>query len=278
LAYLGLKRQAAALEAFEAFLADATRPPPGKRERAQSYQTDLRTRVARLDASALPPDAEVGVDGSARGTTPLARSIYLDPGAHEISICLSGTPGVIREPVNARAGQAIEVTLHPDPPAVAMVASTAATPSSPLPDSAGDVSPPTASGPWFASTRARTGAIAAAAGGVVLLGVGLTFGLLAQREGDNLTSDSRRAISTQPVLFDPNKQSSGQADQRLETIFVSAGAVALAGGIVLYALNRHRAAESGASGKSIPARAAYVLTGTPLFGPGLAGGSLRMRF
>ena len=89
LAYLGLGTQAAALEAFEAFLADATHPPPGKREQAESYQTELSTRVAQLDASALPPGAEVGVDGRGHGTTPLARSIYLDPGAHEISISLS---------------------------------------------------------------------------------------------------------------------------------------------------------------------------------------------
>jgi hypothetical protein len=278
LAYLGMGRQAAALEAFEAFLADASHPPSGKREQAQSHQTDLRTRVARLDASALPLGAEVGVDGSGRGRTPFARSIYLDPGPHEISIRLSATAGVIREPVNARPGQTVEVTLHPDPPAIAAVAPPAAAHQAPRLDPAGEPPPPAMSEPWLSSRGAGTGAIAAAAGGLVLLGAGVTFGILAQREGDSLTRDSRSATDAHPVLYDPHKQSSGKADQRLETVFVSAGAVALAGGIVLYALNRRRATESSAAGKSVRAGTGYVLTGAPLFGPGLAGANLRMRF
>jgi hypothetical protein len=274
LAYLGLRRPAAALEAFEAFLAESTHPPPGKREEAQSHQTQLLAQVARLDTSALPPGAEVIVDGSGRGKTPLPRSVYLDPGPHEISIFLSTSAARISQPVEARAGQVVAVELHPDPPAVATLAPTAATPLTPQVDWRSGGGPPPASHLGLYSTSA----IVAAAGGIVLLGVGATFGILAQRAGDSLTRDSQRATPTQPVFYDPGKQQSGRTDQRLEVIFLGAGAATLGASIVLFGLNRHHAAERSASGKSILARAGSAATGSPLLGPGLVGANVRMQF
>ena len=280
LACVGLQRSAAALEEFETFLDEATHPPSGTREEAQRHVTDLRARVAWLDPNMVPSGAEIIVDGNRRGTTPLARWIYLDPGRHEISIRVSGVAAVIREPVNARAGEAVEVTMDLDPSAPTIAAETRAAAMSPAVrlNFAGETPPPAASKPWLSSTGARNGAILAMAGGVVLLGAGLTFGLLAQRAGDSLTNASRSATPTKPAVLDPQTQNSGKADQRLETILVGAGAVALTGGILLYALNRHRAAGSSASVKSIPARAGYALIGAPLFGSGLAGARLRMQF
>jgi hypothetical protein len=274
LAYLGLRRPSAALEAFEAFLAESTHPPPGKRQEAQSHQSQLLTQVARLDTGALPPGAEVIVDGIGRGRTPLPRSVYLDPGPHEISILLSTSAAPISQPVEARAGQVVTVELHPDPPAVATLAPTAATPPTPEVGWRSESGPPAAShsGPY------STSAIVAAAGGIVLLGVGATFGILAQRASDSLTSDSQRATPTQRVVYDPGKQRSGRTDQRLEAIFLGTGAASLGASIVLFGLNRHHVAERSASGKSILARAGYTATGSPLLGPGLVGANVRMQF
>jgi hypothetical protein len=275
LAYLGLRRPAAALEAFEAFLAESTHPPPGKREEAQSHQTQLLTQVARLDTSALPPGAEVIVDGGGRGRTPLPRSVYLDPGPHEISIFLSTSAARINQAVEARAGQVVAVELHPDPPAVATLPPAAATPVTPQVGWRSEGGPPAAS----PSGLYPTSAIVAAAGGILLLGVGATFGILAQRAGDSLTSDSQRATATQQrVVYDPGKQQSGRTDQLLEAIFLGTGAATVGASIVLFGLNRHHAAERSASGKSILARAGYAATGSPLFGPGLVGANVRMQF
>ena len=274
LAYLGLRRPAAALEAFEAFLAESTHPPPGKREEAQSHQTQLLTEVARLDTGALPPGAEVIVDGIGRGRIPLSRSVYLDPGPHEISILRSTSAARISQAVEARAGQVVAVELHPDPPAVAAGAPTAATPLTPQVDWRSEGGPPAVSHSGLYSTTAMV----AAAGGIVLLGIGATFGILAQRAGDSLTSDSQRATPTQRVFYDPGKQSSGRTDQRLEAIFLGTGAATLGASIVLFALNRHQAAERSASGKSILVRAGHAATGSPLLGPGLVGANVRMQF
>jgi hypothetical protein len=70
---------------------------------------------------------------------------------------------------------------------------------------------------------------------VVLLGAGVTFGVLAQNEGDSLTRDSANGAVTHMVTFDPDKESRGTAYQTFQVIGLITGAAALAAGIVVYA-------------------------------------------
>jgi hypothetical protein len=55
LAYLGLRRDAEALSAFEQFLAEAPDAPADKRRRAEQYRDTLRARLATTAAEPAPP-------------------------------------------------------------------------------------------------------------------------------------------------------------------------------------------------------------------------------
>ena len=200
-----------------------------------------------------------------------------------IGLPRSGAARILHLPVHERctyqpaggggAGQVVAVELHPDPPAVAPLAPAGAAPVTPQVGWRSEGGPPAASHSGLYSTSA----IVAAAGGIVLLGVGATFGILAQRAGDSLTSDSQRATPTQRVVYDPGKQQSKhRSATRMD--LPGTGAATVGASVVLFSLNRHHAAERSASGKSILARAGYAATGSPLLGPGLVGANVRMQF
>ncbi|HMF40701.1 MAG TPA: tetratricopeptide repeat protein [Polyangia bacterium] len=110
------------------------------------------------------------------------------------------------------------------------------------------------------SRRRKITALSLGAAGVGLVGAGLVFGLLAQRESDSLTNDSQRATDNHPTLFDPGKESRGLAYQRLEYVGLVAGAVAVATGAVIYAISRRR------------------ITVEPVAGHSVAGASLQLMF
>jgi hypothetical protein len=278
LAYLGLGQNAAALEAFEAFLAGATRPPEGKREQAQRHRDNLRPRVARVELASDPTGAEVTVDGRAYGSTPLGRTIYLDPGSHELAARIRSTGAGAVERIAAAAGQELKVTLKLAPArvSVAQVPLRASLAAGPAPTSSA-TNGSTENLPREADSRSRAQAwtIVAVSGGVALLGAGLTFGLLTRHYGNGLTADSQARAG-----FDPKKEDNGLKYQTLEEVFLTVGAVALVGGVVAYALERrHAARESAASGRrSASSRAAWSLTGAPVLGPALAGARVGVLF
>ena len=86
-------------------------------------------------------------------------------------------------------------------------------------------------------TGMKWAGISVAAAGGVLVGAGIVFGILAKREGDDLTQ-----IDQQHGVFDPGKESNGRRDQVLEAIFIGTGVAALATGTVLYLLGMRDAA------------------------------------
>jgi hypothetical protein len=296
LAYLGLGRNAAALAAFDNFLASAESPPPGKREKAEHYLTDLRGRVARLDLGAVPSGTEVTVDEHSYGTTPLDRTIYLDPGSHQLSARMTATGTTSVERIAAFAGHTLKITLSVGPMAIAVsslpppAAPPAGSPSpSPSPSSSSSSSSSSTSSFTRASetddasrsrrpSHAKEWAMVVGGGGVALLGAGVTFGILARREGDSLTRDSNQGSVTSPFPYDPQKQANGLADQTLETIFIGAGAVALVGGVVFYLLYHRSASGVATASRPASARATWSLTATPLVGPSLAGADMGVSF
>src|SRR6185369_9025119 len=263
LAYRGLGRNAAAVEAFEAFLAGATHPPAGTREQAQRYHDELRARVARLQLASEPPGAEVSVDGRSYGPTPLGRAIYLEPGRHELRARHPSSAALAVEPIVVSAGQSLNVTLTlatppgaatRDPKPVAMVAP----PAAPTARQVGTAGAPP---PVEPRSRATTWTVVAAGGGLALLAAGVTFELIARHYSGALTDDSRRG-ETQPVDFVPAKEDNGLEFQTLGYVFLGAGAAVLAGSAVAYALQRRHAPEARA--QRGPARAAWALIGAPV--------------
>jgi len=236
LAYVGLGRSADALEAFERFLAEAPDAPPAAREKAEANRRGLRPRVAALTITTDFGGAEVLVDGRRRGTTPLPRPLYVEPGSHQFAARRPGGAPGPAQVVEVAAGAALGLRLIPGPAASLSLAPASAPPAAPAPAllaASRDQSPPP-----DRDARVRRGwAFAAGAAGVALLGAGLTFGLLAKHEGDNVTSDSMN--SPKPPMpqtpFNPNDQTLGDRFDTLMTISLSAGAVALLTGVIVFA-------------------------------------------
>jgi hypothetical protein len=84
-----LGRSAAALDAFERFLAEAPDAAAERRRDAEVLLNELRPRVGFVRVLA-EPGAEIAVDGQPAGTAPLRRTIPVDPGSHQLT---ARTPG-----------------------------------------------------------------------------------------------------------------------------------------------------------------------------------------
>jgi tetratricopeptide (TPR) repeat protein len=112
--YQGLGRKAAALDAFERFLAEAPSAPPEMRAHAQRAVQALRPEVALLRVRADLAGAGIFVDGRPMGRTPQEKPIYLDPGPHQLSV--EGGAGMAHtQRVEARAGQLLEIPARLSP-------------------------------------------------------------------------------------------------------------------------------------------------------------------
>jgi hypothetical protein len=86
-----LGRTAAAVDAFERFLAEAPDAPPERRLDAEQLLRELRPQVGFLRVSAAP-GSEIAVDGQTAGTAPLRRTIPVDPGPHQVTARVPGAP------------------------------------------------------------------------------------------------------------------------------------------------------------------------------------------
>jgi tetratricopeptide (TPR) repeat protein len=244
LAYLGLGDNVRALESFETFLTEARGAPDDKRWRAERYRDELRARVAVVEIASDVGGAELIVDGRSLGPTSFPRRISLAPGLHNVGARDVARGAAQAATVSARAGEATSLVLHlaartlpPTPPtaggtpAVPRVA--AAVPvevlDRPTTAAPSDLSPPAI------STNARAWALSAAALGAVSLGVGLSFGAMAQSNGNALTTDSMNRRD-----FMPEIEAAGLRNQRIEVVCLSVAAAAFIAGLTIYAVARHR--------------------------------------
>ena len=158
--YQGLGRRAAALDAFERFLAEADKAPPGTREHAQQASLTLRREVAELRVHSDVAGAAIFVDGRKVGQVPHEKAIYLDPGPHHVSVEKPGVGTVHAERIEASAGQQVTVAMRPAVPAPAPAVE------------AVQPAPPLKAGRWqrpAAWTTAAGAAVAAGAFGAAML-------------------------------------------------------------------------------------------------------------
>jgi hypothetical protein len=84
LADVGLARYPDALRAFERFVAEASNAAPATLAEARGQIENLRAKVALVDVECSEKGTEIIVDGRSHGKTPLAETIYLDPGEHRL--------------------------------------------------------------------------------------------------------------------------------------------------------------------------------------------------
>jgi PEGA domain-containing protein len=211
-----LGREAEALTAFEAFLAEAKDAPPDAREHADLRVPELRARTAHLVITANVDGAEAILDGERVGTTPLVRQVHVMPGTHEIQVRRDGYRDTA-ERVTISPGETRRLVLTME---VAPVAPPA--PEAPPVVERGD-------------RRLRVAGLAVGAIGLACLATGVATGVLAQQAGDELT----RLDQMRPrVEFDPVKEDAGKTYQILEGVFLGVGAALVVTAVVLYAVGR----------------------------------------
>jgi Tetratricopeptide repeat/PEGA domain len=103
-AYSRLGSRAAAVDAFERFLDEATDADPARRADAARFVTELEPRVARVQVQ-VPAGSEVAVDGRPAGVAPLKRAIPVEPGSHQVTARAPGSAMAAVGRVQVDAGE-----------------------------------------------------------------------------------------------------------------------------------------------------------------------------
>ena len=159
----------------------------------------------------------------------------------------------------------------PPPPVAAPVRSPAPAAASSAPAGAISTMPSsspvgTASGTPSVYKWRLAGVLTGSVGGLALLG-GLTMGLRARSLTNDVTDDGAVRHT-----FSQSKYDQGRRAETLQWVGYGVGAAALAGGVVLYLLGGRAPEESAGP------EAARSVSALPAIAPGLAGGSVRVRF
>lgn len=212
--YQKLKRPTESIATFQEYLARA-KVTPDERLEVQGYISEMET-LQKAQAAEKAPRAEVAAQGEDARSAPAGRDVPPPP------------------------------TAETRPTVTAHVPPRAASPSSPtlLVQTTPESAPSTHS-------RALTwGGLGAAAGGIVLIGVGVGFGLAAR--------SAQRDVEKQ---FDKDRDADGRRNERLQWVAYGAGAAALAVGCVLFVTGMH---ESPEESKSVRVSWALSPTGASL--------------
>ena len=110
LAYMGLARNAEALQAFHTFLSEASEASSETITNARAYKEALLQKICRLTVMADVDGATIGVDGHPYGTTPRADEILLDAGLHSLLVEKPGAGKSFTEWFEAPPGRSL--TIH----------------------------------------------------------------------------------------------------------------------------------------------------------------------
>jgi hypothetical protein len=105
LSHLG--RTAAAVDAFEKFLAEAPDAAGERRRDAEALLGELRPRIGFVRVIA-EEGSEVAIDGQPAGVAPLRRTIAVDPGTHQVTARAPGARIGHVGSVEVTAGQTVE--------------------------------------------------------------------------------------------------------------------------------------------------------------------------
>ncbi len=107
---VGLDRRARALTHYRQFLREVHDSEPPVRAEAEHQVTALTARVAGLRLRQAPANAAVRIDGEPAGLTPIDGPIWMEPGAHRLSVEAPGRPPWIAT-VDGKPGETIAVAM-----------------------------------------------------------------------------------------------------------------------------------------------------------------------
>lgn len=103
-----LQNYAAAIEAFELYLAEAQQAT--HRGEVESVLETLRSRVGRLEITANVPDAEVSIDDQPIGRTPFAKPLLVSVGRRKVVATAEGRAPISRY-VEVASGETLPLAL-----------------------------------------------------------------------------------------------------------------------------------------------------------------------
>jgi hypothetical protein len=181
------------------------------------------------------PGVKVSMDGKLLLASADGRAVEVNPGTHTFTFEAADRTKADLQIVVAegqkdkRVAAIIGKPAGPDTGTPATPAAAPAPAATPPPAAAPAERPPgeTSSGPW------KTIGIVTAGVGVVGIGLGSVFGVMASSNKSSAGCDSNSAC---PTTSAENTLSTAQSDGNLSTVFFIAGAVLAAGGIMTWAL------------------------------------------
>ncbi len=236
LVQLRLSDYAGAKDSFEHYLAGGGSEISGARKTEVDAQlVDLATRVAAVDVTVNEADATVLVDDIAVGQSPLARTLFLNPGFHKIGASKQGFSGRAKQLVAPAGGQR-SAGRHRPLAAVAPIASAAtpATESPGSPEGPAAASAPSASALPVAEPPPSGAAgpplwIGWAATGALVVGAAVT-GIAALDQSSKVTSE----INQEPATLDQISAAHDRTVALALTSDILSGAAIVAGAVSLY--------------------------------------------
>jgi hypothetical protein len=95
-------------------------PPAEKPEMSEELEAaldELKTKLGTVRVLVSQAGAEVRVDGQVVGTSPLASSVYLDPGPHRFEALMAGARAEASLDAAAGQGYVVDLKLSAEPPA-----------------------------------------------------------------------------------------------------------------------------------------------------------------
>lgn len=294
---LKMGRPLQAVRYFDRFQKEAKDPTPDQKSRAQKGVMDARRSLGAIEVTALE-GAELGVDGEPMGRAPLASSIDVLPGRHEVTS--TTTSGTKSETVTVAVGAVVKVRLvaqRPSaPPNAVLEPEPAAAPSGSSDSSsspAGSASADGASGGFFAPPETSWPVYAAGAVGLVSFTAAIVLGGIgtnADRNRANAADALTRNGKNPDTCFDPASAGdptiagtcttlrSGQGTSAgVKTPFVAT--LAIGGGAMLFALGWYFLAPKRHGSTEVVGALGGPLRIAPLVGPrGEPGASLDLAF
>jgi hypothetical protein len=198
------------------------------RERLASVEKTLSNLVLVV-ADSEPADLEIRQDGAIVGRAAWGSPIPIDPGTHEITATSPTSKARQVKADVSETGRTLTVNLPPieylPAPAVAPTPEAA-----PTADSSRASVPAEDNRPWFTKNR-RLVALVAGGVGVVGVGVGAAFGLMAKPTYDKSAADCNKDVCG-PAGHDYRQSAFTKAE--VSNIALGVGAAALIGGVVLW--------------------------------------------
>ena len=228
-------------------LAADTKDPKGRDKVASKRAAQLEPKLSKLilvPPTPVPAGLEITRDGEKVDLSQLGVAVVVDPGPHAI---------VVNAPGSNRWEKSVDVP--PDGGTASIVLVVVATPK---------VEPPPVVGPGDPGTPFRIGGLIVAGVGLVGVGLGTAFGVIASSKLSDSNADNHCDAQNTCDAVGLGLRSDAQSAATISTVGFIAGAVMIAGGITMFVL----------APKKSPAQTALV----PAVGSSFYGATLFTRF